>query len=317
MPLRKRTRSPNGYSSASSSGDCGVNRDAAAVLLGERRYRRATGSCVGVAACALGAAAAPAVVGSAAAPSASAAAAPAGAMKRFVGEGMGVPVAGAQDATLASKMEAFVEAAVRRELGGGAPSPAAAAAAAGAAGDDAWGVVTAVGGAAGVTAADILASPASLYALPEHLRVARSRGGEAGAGTGTGGMMLGGTGIAEVAVPDAWKARTAVETDRAREAMLARRDAKGGGGGGGGGGAALGGSVSVNFNEQRRERAIEQRGGGGGGGEARPLPAFLGGGGGGAPAAGGDKVDHKRAHANDAQAFSRFKRAELDKGRNR
>ena len=147
--------------------------------------------------------------------------------------------AGGHAAALAAKQEAYVAAQLRARLGGAgvteesAASPVA---------RDAWATAAVRDGGGdglggdGPRPEDILADASRLYEMPSALRVVGPRGGGSGGvggggaaaaahdtGTGMGGMILGGTGIAEVALPAAWRARNADETAAARDALLARR----------------------------------------------------------------------------------------------
>jgi hypothetical protein len=214
------------------------------------------------------------------------------------------------------------------------------------------------------SAEELLSNPDRMYELPLHLNpapswgVGRRPGGGAAEGggdsTGTGGIMLAGTGISEVALPVSFSARNAAETGAAMAAYLVRRAA---GGRGGAGiseapaapsglrfstGPALedeetlrvleattttaAGSVTANYSAHRREHAIATRtaASGGAGGAAggrntalfdtRLVPAELRGGLLPAETGGGTRAA-SAPHASDDAAFKKFKAREL--GRNR
>jgi hypothetical protein len=142
-----------------------------------------------------------------------------------------------------------------------------------------------------LTAEAMLLHPERLYELPENLRAppkvgaaaagasaaARAAdpgggsraGGRSDADVGTGGVMLGGIGIAEVTLPDAEKERNARDTERLREMLMAKRAraaaVESGGGRAGAGRETFGPSLASEY----EGAAGEDTGvGGGGGGEA-------------------------------------------------
>jgi hypothetical protein len=67
------------------------------------------------------------------------------------------------------------------------------------------------------------AAVASLFELPEHLRAVAPRGPKLDADVGEGGVMLAGTGIAEVALPMEFKLKNIDDTEAAKRAYLARQ----------------------------------------------------------------------------------------------
>jgi len=158
---------------------------------------------------------------------------------------------------------------------------------------------------------------------------------------GEGGMMLGGTGIVEVALPVDFKLRNIEVTEQARMDMLQRRAAARGGAAAGGGGGEEGpalkyavGSITSNFNLHRREFAMKMQGRSALPDDTPRSSAFstsdartsaltaIGsvgtGEGGGARAGGGDRgdrVNFKRVVANDDAVFQRFRKAEINRKR--
>lgn len=137
---------------------------------------------------------------------------------------------------------------------------------------------------------EILENPDKLYELPEHLRYKAGKRRE-DADVGSGGQMLGGTGIAEVLLPEEFREKNTKETEMLRGQILAKRarmaadasgtrgpamgpalpssgdgdldDADGGGGGGagaGGGARYLTGSYTANYSHHRREFAMMMKG---------------------------------------------------------
>jgi len=269
-----------------------------------------------------------------------------GNMKKFSGEGAAIPVVGSQTGTLQQKMEKFIEARITAAKSGSDGSKPGM----GVAADekptenqgtgDMW---EAIGGSGTcvdrVRPEDIIQAPEKLYTVPEHLRVPGRTSTqlaltEKDSGTGTGGMILGGTGIAEVSVPSSWKSRAEAETEEAKAKLLERKARIGYAT------IAAGGSLSVNFNAQRREYAIAQREEGH---HNKKFPAQLshaptsvpwgeresegkreskGNGDSSQPLSKQDRqqlraMDPRKLHANDDTAFKRFKKSELDRSKNR
>ena len=87
-----------------------------------------------------------------------------------------------------------------------------------------------------VTIQDIMTNPNKLYELPQHLQ--RSKDGSLtlkslglssittrneNGDVGTGGIILGGTGIAEVILPDKYKEKNQQETERLKELLIAKK----------------------------------------------------------------------------------------------
>lgn len=86
-----------------------------------------------------------------------------------------------------------------------------------------------------LTAEDVLTNPNKLYELPLHLQKNNNKSLLSSLGlsaittssengdVGTGGVILGGTGIAEVLLPDSYKEKNMQETERLKELLLAKK----------------------------------------------------------------------------------------------
>lgn len=241
-------------------------------------------------------------------------------------------------ATESAGMQAFIEKRLRELKGGSSKDGSSPAASTGGA-HDSW---QQSGNGGGDNIAEMLADPSKLYTIPEHL-VPRAPLRSGPEDVGAGGMMLGGTGITEVALPEEFKRKNVEETERAAVAMLARRAAggrgyhageDGAGGGGGDGGPAIpstvrfsGGSITANYNQHRKETAMRMQGKvgdtalfdardvSGSGGHGGGSGGHGGGGAGGQRGGHGGKFD-KRTRATDDAAFSQFRKREIFGSRN-